>query len=109
MSQPNPYNPGENDGLMQKRTLIAFLLMGLVLFSMQYFMKPDPATQAVKNAKPAVAAKPGPTRVQAAAVTAPAASSGAPQPAAGLFAAHDETKTIVDTDLFHIVFSNRGA
>jgi YidC/Oxa1 family membrane protein insertase len=87
---------------METRLLLAFLLMGLVLFGTQYFYKPPPtpaassvkATQPVKEAE---APKPVPVK--------PAASA---EMTAKIEAPGEQTATI-DTDFYHVVFSNRGA
>lgn len=104
MSERNPYNP-EPEGEMQKRTLVAFILMGLVLFAMPYFFKSSQPPQPERIAKTAAPAKP---------LTAPAAPAPivAPPPAiagtGAVVAAHDEQTTFIDTAFYHVVFSNRG-
>ena len=107
MSERNPYNPGENDGSMQKRTLLAFVLMGVVLIAMPYFFKSG-APQPMK--KPEVPAKtvtnPHAPPVVNETALPPAATASAP--AVSLLAAHAEEQVVVDTDLYHVVFSNRG-
>ncbi len=90
---------------MEKRLLLAFVLMGLVLFGAQYLYKPPPAPPVkppaakVTNPAPAPAAKAPP----------------APEPAATVIAMPgqiqgDKEETItIDTDLYRVDFSNRGA
>ncbi|MBK9169258.1 MAG: membrane protein insertase YidC [Bryobacterales bacterium] len=93
---------------MELRLLLAFLLMGLVLFGTPYFLKlvsPPPAEEAgtpVASEAPAVPATPA--EAAPAAAPPPAAAPGSPDPVA---AAAEETLT-VETDLFRIEFSNRG-
>jgi YidC/Oxa1 family membrane protein insertase len=99
----------KNDPPMEKRLLLAFLLMAVVLFVTPYFYKlvmpaqpPKPVrTSAPATAKPdaaaPVAAAPAP-----AALTTPAA--GAP---AATAAAQEELFTI-ETSLYRVVLSNRG-
>ena len=89
---------------METRLLLAFLLMGLVLFGTQYFYKPPAPAPAASTTK----------------TTEPAKTVDAPKPIAAaepvehlpmpgqVQAAGEETVT-VDTDLYHVVFSNRGA
>jgi YidC/Oxa1 family membrane protein insertase len=111
MSERNPYNPGENDGSMQTRTLLAFVLMGIVLFGMPYFFKsgapqptkkPEPAAKIVSNphASPVVN--------EATLPSTPASSTPGASTSQSLLAAHAEEQVVVDTDLFHVVFLNRG-
>jgi YidC/Oxa1 family membrane protein insertase len=104
MSERNPYSP-EPEGEMQKRTLLAFILMGLVLFAMPYFFKssqpPAQTPKTAKTAAPAAPSSPAPAQPVQAALPAEA---GAVAPVA----AHDEQTTFVDTALYHVVFSNRG-
>src|ERR1700691_1950884 len=95
---------------MEARLLIAFVLMGLVLFLTPYIYKPatapapganKPATS--KSADPAEAAAlppvpPAPPVAAAAAVEMPGQIHG-----------DKEEIVVVDTDLAHIVFSSKGA
>ncbi len=90
---------------MEMRLLLAFLLMGLVIFGTQYFYKPPP---------PQAPGKPASTKTAEA--NTPSASSQAPAAAAapavempGQIQAAQEESFTVDTDLYHVVFSNRGA
>ena len=107
MSEKNPYNPGEKDGTMQTRTLIAFVLMGLVLFGLPYFFKSFGPPKPVKEAKAAAPAAPAPQPPSTTPVALPATP---PAPVDGrLVASHDEQTIVVDTDLYRVVLSNRGA
>ena len=92
---------------IEARLLIAFLLMGVVLLVSQYFIKPAPAPVATK-AGAQKSAQP----------TAPAATEPPPQPipspksaeaATAQVQGYTEQTAEIDTDLFHVVFSNRGA
>ncbi|MFL6415457.1 MAG: membrane protein insertase YidC [Bryobacteraceae bacterium] len=90
----------------EKRLPLALALMMLVLLASQYFFKPAPGP------KPATPVN----KEQAAKVTdKPAAASTAAPPimAAGPGGAHvsasSETDTTIDTALYRVVFSNRGA
>ncbi len=108
MSERNPFNPGENDGSMQKRTLLAFVLMGIVLFAMPYFFKSVGPQTPIRKPPPEAPAK----LASSAPVVSPAMLPKTPahaNPGATLNAAHDEQEIVVDTDVYHIVFSNRGA
>src|SRR5258706_11444572 len=96
----------KKDMTMEARLLLAFVLMGLVLFGTQYFYKPPPqppqqtpATKAVQPAKPAPAA-PAPIAAQAAPI---------PKEMPGEVKADKEETITVESDLYRVVFSNRGA
>ena len=105
MSERNPFNPGENDGAMQRRTLLAFVLMGIVLFGMPYFFKSG-APQPIKKAEPptkTVSNPHAPPVIREAALPA-----NAPPVSTSLVAAHAEEDVVVDTDVYHVIFSNRG-
>ena len=90
---------------MEMRLLLAFLLMGLVLFLTPYLYKPPPGPKRTG---------PTPTPQQAAQVTQkpPEAQTKTPLPIQempGQIAAAKEQEFIVDTELYRITFSNRGA
>ena len=89
---------------MEMRLLLAFLLMGLVLFLTPYLYKPLPGP---KTVAPAVTPKQAAqvTRKDAAAPTAPTVQADAP----GRIAASSEQSYAIDTDLYRIEFTNRGA
>lgn len=111
---------GEKELSMELRLLIAFILMGAVLFLTPYFIKP--AAPPKQAGKPAAASTPSPAATPTASPAAsPAAGAGAAagkpgggaaqepeQPAAAASASKEETYT-VETDLYRVVFSNRGA
>src|SRR2546430_6510816 len=90
---------------METRLLLAFLLMGLVLFGTQYFYKPAPAPTSSAN-------KPGPAKQ--AEVTKEAQRPAPPPTAApaempGQVHADQEATFAIETDLYRVTFSNRGA
>lgn len=99
-------NPGKKDFSMEARLLLAFLLMGLVLFLTPYFYKPPAPPPAAPKAPPPAAqttpgalVKPPPPPVkQAAPVQIPG----------GIHAGAEETISI-DTKLYRVEFSNKGA
>jgi YidC/Oxa1 family membrane protein insertase len=93
---------------METRLLLAFLLMGLVLFGTQYFYKPPPAPAASAKATEA-ARSPEAAKAPAPAAAASAAPAPAPVEMPGQVKADAEESVAVDTDLYHVVFSNRGA
>jgi YidC/Oxa1 family membrane protein insertase len=98
----SPDAPEPKELSMELRLLLAFLLMGLVLFLTPYFYKPQPPP---KPAAPS--AQPAPEPAKAAPSGKPAA---APPPAvpAGV-AAEKEEQVEVDNGVYRITFSNRGA
>ncbi|MFN9457809.1 MAG: hypothetical protein ACK6D7_10595 [Acidobacteriota bacterium] len=104
MADPNP----KKELSMEQRLLLAFVLMGVVIFASQYLLpKPPSPPPAAKKEAPAPA-KPA----------IPAAATPASKPAAGeppeakapeAAAATREEFPFVDTDLYRIQFANRGA
>jgi len=104
-----PSQPGPKPELTtETRLLIAFALMGLVLFATPYLFK--------SITPPPAAKKPSATQQQPAAVTSPVVPEAPVEsPAevkatpAGHVAAQKEELFVVETDLYKVVFSNRGA
>src|SRR5579871_530434 len=101
---------------MEMRLLLAFVLMGLVLFITPYIYKaPPPAPTQTKQAatkseaeKAAEAVKPPQTASSPAAGTQAGQIQAGQSQAAQIQADKQET-VVVDTDLYHVVFSNQGA
>lgn len=96
---------------MEARLLIAFVLMGLVLFLTPYIYKPATAPAAGAN-KAATSQTPDSKAEAKQAATPPPAPEAPPAAAAeipGQIHADKEETAVVDTDLYHIVFSNKGA
>jgi YidC/Oxa1 family membrane protein insertase len=98
---------------MEMRLLLAFGLMGLVLFATQYLMPKTPAPKqpAAAPAQQAAAAPPqkAPETPSAPAPAKPAPSAENEATLAQTKAADREQTIIVETDVYRIVFSNRGA
>src|SRR5208283_2544499 len=97
---------------MEVRLLLAFLLMGVVMFVTPYFYKtPPPARNAQKTSETQTEPGPAPTASPAAAETAApvaaAASSAAPTEPATV--AMSLPQVTIDTNLFRVTFSNQGA
>jgi YidC/Oxa1 family membrane protein insertase len=95
---------------MEARLLIAFVLMGLVLFLTPYIYKPATAPAPGANV-PAVSKT---TDVKEAATPPPAEAVPAPPVVApsempGQIHGDKEETVVVDTNLYHVVFSNKGA
>ncbi len=97
---------------MEQRLLLAFVLMGLVLFLTPYFYKappPPPKTATSPSAQPAHAGSSTQPGTKAATATQPAASTAASaQPLPGQIEASSEQQFEVDTAIYHITLSNRG-
>lgn len=102
--------PGPRKELsMENRMLLAFLLMGAVLFATNYFYKS--AAPPPSKTKTAETKKPGTPAVQQN-VAQPAAQTVEPVTAAApaaVVSAADERTFEVNTSLYRVVFSNRGA
>jgi YidC/Oxa1 family membrane protein insertase len=109
---------GSNKGLGQQldqmstetRLLLAFLLMGAIMFLSPYFFKSQtPAPNAKKSTQAGQTADstvpPTPAEAQPPAVTAEVPSA----PTAPVTQAPAEPPLVIDTDLYKIAFSNRGA
>jgi YidC/Oxa1 family membrane protein insertase len=92
---------------LEKRLPIALALMMLVLLASQYIFKPAPGPKPVKpvnhQAAAQLATPPKPAAVPKT-ETVPAAAVPSGQIQAG-----SEVVTDVDTNLYHVVFTNRGA
>jgi len=104
--------PGKPKELsMELRLLLAFILMGVVLFVTPYFYKTvaPPVKKTAPVATKSETATPVPTTTAAAeTAAAPASETAASETAAPPVAAQKEETSVVDTDLFKVTFSNRG-
>src|ERR1039457_7264689 len=95
---------------METRLLLAFLLMGAVMFLTPYFF-PSASTPAKKSTAPTAQTAQGtPPAAAPAETTAPTqivheAESAATAP---VTRAKSEPTFSIDTDLFHVTFSNQG-
>jgi YidC/Oxa1 family membrane protein insertase len=101
-------NSNAPDKGMEKRLLLAFALMMVVLLGAQYFFKPAPAPKPVAPITPNKAAQlakapPPPVSTAKPVEAAPVAANGQAVQAAA------ESTSVIDTDLYHIVFTNKGA
>jgi YidC/Oxa1 family membrane protein insertase len=98
---------------MEARLLIAFVLMGLVLFLTPYIYKPAtaPAPGANKPATSKKTADPAEAAALPPAAAAPAAPAAAQAAAVmpGQVQGDKEETLVVDTALAHVVFSSKGA
>ena len=119
MSSPTPPNKGPKELSNEIRMLIAFGLMGLILVGSQWLyhktglIPPDAPTSAgasgqatsATNATSKAAPLPG-TAPGSLPVTAPATPNTAPVEVA---VATNKQTWYVDTDVYHVIFSNEGA
>jgi YidC/Oxa1 family membrane protein insertase len=93
----------------ETRLLIAFLLMGAIMFLTPYFFKsPTPAPNAKKSTQSGQAAETTAPPVSAEAPPAEAAEANK-APVAPVTQAPAEPPLVINTDLFKITFSNQGA
>jgi YidC/Oxa1 family membrane protein insertase len=90
---------------LEKRLPIALALMMLVLLASQYFFRPAPGAKPAKPAEDNSAAKVVPKPAVNAQQPAPAAVA----PSSGGVQASAETTNEIDTNFYHVVFTNRGA
>jgi YidC/Oxa1 family membrane protein insertase len=104
MADNQPNKPGKREFSMEQRLLLAFLLMGLVLFLTPYFYKappPPPKTNTPATGQTSTtAAKP--------AIATPAATPAAAQAVPGQIEASTEQQFVIDTDIYRVTLSNRG-
>jgi YidC/Oxa1 family membrane protein insertase len=108
--------PGQEPEGMQERLLIAFALIGVVLMGMQYFTPSQPPSApaqapAQKQQAPAAASQAGgAAKPPAAAAAAPGRRAVQPvKTASNVIVAAKDEMVEVDTDLYKVTFSNRGA
>ena len=106
MADPKP----KKDLSMEQRLLLAFVLMGVVIFASQYLLPKPPAPPPAAKKEVPAAAKPEANK-QGAPTPTPAAAAAAEAPAAPAEAtvASREEFPFLDTDLYRIQFANRGA
>jgi YidC/Oxa1 family membrane protein insertase len=106
-----PGNSGKKEMSMETRLLLAFLLMGLVLFVTPYIYKaPPPPPKTAKQTVPAQSAQATaqqPEKKPEARTPAPKSESARPTP--GQIQASAEQEFTIDTDIYRVRFSNRGA
>lgn len=105
---PANMNPNAPDKGMEKRLLLAFALMMIVLLGAQYFFKPAPAPKPAVPIAPSKVAEVAQTPVAKvphaeAAPVAQTAEGATPVQAAA------ESTQVIDTAFYHIVFTNKGA
>ncbi len=94
---------------MEVRLLIAFVLMGLVLLVSQYFIKPAPTPTATKEGAAKSAQPVTPAAVEKPDAVIPSTAKQRATETVGAVGAGSEETVTVDTDVYRVVFSNRGA
>ena len=100
--------PGQAKELpMELRLLLAFILMGVVLFLTPYFYKTvtPPVKKGAVAAKVAPVTAPGGTPAPVPIETVAASSA---EPVVPPVAAQQEETQVIDTDLFRVTFTNKG-
>ena len=112
------YKSPQSESGMEQRFLLVFLLMAVIIFGAQFFMKkyaPTPAPpahpqpEAQKPATPPSTSRPPSQSTAPAAVTAPKRGKKAPAPAEPVTQqAQSESETVIENDLYRITFTNRG-
>ena len=90
---------------MEMRLLVAFVLMGLVLFITPYVYKPAPGPKATAPVKPAETTQLTQKPVEAAVAAPTTVAAEVP----GRVAADKEQTFDIDTALYNVKFSNHGA
>lgn len=110
MSDPKSPDPKRKELTMEHRLMLAFGLMGLVLIGSTYLMPkpPAPAPKAATQKAPAPAPAPPAPKAESKAGTAPKKPLPAEAEPGTVVGRADET-AVVETDLYKITFSNRGA
>ena len=109
---PNTGNQGSppKEMSMEVRLLLAFLLMGAVMFLTPYFFKNPAPTPAKKTAPVSTSVAPKDNPPAATAATPPPPAEETPAtPAANATPQQAQAPVIIDTDLFRVSFSNQGA
>jgi YidC/Oxa1 family membrane protein insertase len=111
-NQPTP-STEKKDLSMETRLIIAFVLMGAVLFLTPYIFKPQeplPSAKApAKTAAQAPATVPAPAPAATPAAAKPKGKARGAVAAAQPIVADKEESFVVDTKMYRIQFSNRGA
>jgi len=109
----NPLQPGKKakkELSMEIRLLIAFLLMGLVLFLSPYLYKtPPPGPKQVSPTTPAQAAQETKKPEDSSPEAAKPQVADASKPVPGQIQAASEQQFTVDTEIYRVRFSNHGA
>ncbi|MCU1325193.1 MAG: protein translocase subunit yidC [Bryobacterales bacterium] len=111
MSSPTP--PKKKQLSSELRMALAFALMGIILYGSQWVYKKlgyavPGSTETKTQTTKAATGQTGATGAAETAANAPLAPGGPEAPAAAV-AASNETEWSLNTDVYHVVFTNRGA
>src|SRR5579872_1600304 len=106
----NPAKPPKQELSMEMRLLLAFILMGAVMFVTPYFFKQPPANKSVPAQTTQQPNPAPPAEVQQADATTPPveAPAVAATSAPGATHAQPEPNLNINTDLFQVALNNRG-
>src|SRR5271157_676302 len=111
----NPAQPPKKELSMELRLLLAFILMGAVMFVTPYFFKPAPPPRVNPTAQTAAPPAGAPAdnqataAVQPASARTPAAEAAPPAPVPGAISEPLLPLLAIENDLFRVEFSNQGA
>src|SRR3569623_259706 len=96
---------------MEVRLLLAFLLMGAVMFVSQYFLKPPtpPAGQQTAQTAADQSGKPDPAKTDTAAPAAAESPKAEAAPVPGATPEKALPPLTIETDLYRVTFTNQGA
>src|SRR6266478_8033019 len=102
----SPAQPPKKEMSMEMRLLLAFLLMGAVMFVTQLWFKPQEPPPVQKRTEPSASApKPGEPVPAVASPPATTAEVAPPAPVAGATQQQPQPAIIIDTDLFRVVLN----
>jgi YidC/Oxa1 family membrane protein insertase len=105
---PEPDKPKSPEISVEKRMLLAFVLVGIVLLLSQFLFSPAaPSKSGPEQTKPATAQQA--VKPTAPVPPPPATEAAKPAEAAAPVAADNEQTETVETAVYRIVFSNKGA
>jgi YidC/Oxa1 family membrane protein insertase len=104
----NPLGAPKKELAMESRLLLAFGLMGVVLLVSQYVL-PKPPEPPKKAETKAAAGKPAEAKAPATPPTAKPGPAGAPASNPAAVVGEREQDFVVETDLYQVTFTNRGA
>ena len=104
-ANPTPAVPRSNE----QNLMIAFGLTAVVLMGMQYFMPSQPAPVAKKDEPKTAQTQPASNLPAPTAAVITQATPGKPAPAAEHIGAASEQTQVIETDLYRVTFTNKGA
>jgi YidC/Oxa1 family membrane protein insertase len=111
MADNQPNKPGKRELSMEQRLLLAFVLMGLVLYLSYHFQTPTPAPKTSAPATTSQTSSAGAKALpeQSTSQAAPAQTAAVQtEPLPGQIEAPAEQQFVIDTDIYRVTLSNRG-